>query len=75
MFVRVRVLKTGHQVDIVESHFDPERHERVRRYPPVRVPRKPKFRVTYQRKTSAPKAVEGEALPIEAGTGNKEVGP
>lgn len=74
-FVRVKVRKTGHQVDILESHFNPERHERVKRVPASSVPRRSKFRVRFQRKTSAPAAVEGSALSIQAGTGEKEVEP
>jgi hypothetical protein len=75
-YLRVRVRATGHQIDVVEDHFNPDRHERIRRVPPTKAPRRPKYRVAYQRpKTSAPRAVEATGLPIEAGTVEEEVGP
>jgi hypothetical protein len=74
MFVRVKVKATGHQVDIIESHFDPDRHERVKRVAPSSRPRRSKFRVRYQ--SSASKAVGTPAgSSIEAGTVEKEVEP
>jgi hypothetical protein len=75
-YLRVKVKSTGHQIDIVEQHFDPERHDRVRRSPTSHVPRRPKYRVAFQRpKTSVPRTVEATGLPIEAGTVEEEVGP
>lgn len=76
-YVRVRVRSTGHQIDVVDSHYDPEKHELVKRTPPSKTPRRPKYKVAYQRpkQTSAPRAVEGSALPIQAGTVEEEVGP
>jgi hypothetical protein len=81
-YIRVKVRATGHQIDVVDSHVDPERHELVRRVPPSHVPRRPKYRVTYQRprvktevQTSVPVTVEAPGLPIEAGTVEEEVGP
>ncbi len=65
-FIRVRVKATGHQIDIHRSHFDPDEHVPVKRVPDTWAPRRPKYRVHY--KTSAPKAVEGQALPSSAGT-------
>ena len=80
-YIRVKVRATGHQIDVVDSHYNPERHELVKRVPPSHVPRRPKYRVAYQRprvqpeQTSAPRAVEAQGLPIEAGTVEEEVGP
>lgn len=74
-FVRVKVRGTGHQIDVHRTHYDPDKHELVKRVPGAWRPRRPKYRASFQRKTSAPVAVEGSALPIEAGTVEKEVEP
>lgn len=66
MFIRVRSKVTGHQFDIAPRAFDAEKHELVKRLPAANAPRRAKYRVNYR--TSAPKAVEGTALPISAGT-------
>lgn len=68
-FIRVKSLATGHQFDIARSTFDPERYERVRRVPDSAYPRRTKHSINH--KTSAPSAVEGEALPISVGTDNE----
>jgi hypothetical protein len=75
-YVRVRVLRTGHQVDILSEHYDPTRHVLIPRFPPVATPRRPKFRVKFRRTASVESStVEGSALPYQAGTGEKEVEP
>lgn len=71
IYVRVRVLRTGHQVDIVADHFDPARHDIIPRFLPTATPRRPKYRVRYRGTTSAAPAVD----PNQAGTGEKEAGP
>lgn len=58
-FIWVKFLATGHQADIHESVFDPERHERVERVGPSAQPRRPKPNVKRRRKTSASEAGTG----------------
>lgn len=46
MFIRVKSKATGHEFDIHETRFDEAKHTRVdkRRYPPVKSPRRTKFK-------------------------------
>jgi hypothetical protein len=73
MFVAVKVKATGHLVWVHESHVDEEKHTVVKRLEPRRRPGRSKFRVL--KKASGAKPVEGSALPMSAGTGEKEVEP
>lgn len=38
-YVRVKDKRTGHQYDVLEQLFDPDKHSRVSRYPVVSRPR------------------------------------
>lgn len=73
MFVRVRVLASGNHIDVHESHFDPEKHARLPRFPVVRRPRRSKFRLHFQ--SSGRRSVEGVALSKSAGAEKEEVEP
>lgn len=46
-YVRVKDKRTGHQYDVLEQSFDPEKHTKVARFPVVSRPRPPK---PYRRK-------------------------
>jgi hypothetical protein len=47
-FVRVKNKSTGHEYDVPEQQYDPEKHKKVdeRRYPPTTRQRRPKAHVS-----------------------------
>lgn len=67
-FIRVKVLATGHQVDIHRSHFDPVRHRLAKGWPDSWVPRRSKFAVKF------PPVRVGAGVPVSltVGTEDKE---
>lgn len=79
-FIWVKSLETGHQFDVHESAYDPERHARIERVEPAARPRRPKVNVKPRRakKTSASEAGTGaspadtSATPVET-AGTEEV--
>lgn len=75
-FIWVKFLATGHQADVHESVFDPERHQRIERVEPSAGPRRPKPNVKPRRarKTSAPEAGTGVSPAEESATPVNPVG-
>lgn len=45
-YVRIKNKTTGHEYDIPEVQFDPDKHSKVARYPSTTRPRRPKLRVS-----------------------------
>jgi len=48
-FIAVKVKATGHAIYIHRSHFDPERHTRITRWPDRSTPGRSKFNVLNRR--------------------------